>query len=100
MPRDSSRSAGSTPGVDDDPDDPVIVTGAAARPAAIRSPLPRKRRTGWSVDEDRRRVTALFWSNINPYGTFRLELDKQFDLGLTVSVLRPRSAGAAAAAAR
>ena len=22
-------------------------------------------------DEDRRELTALFWSNINPYGTFR-----------------------------
>lgn len=25
------------------------------------------------ADEDRRGLTALFWSNINPYGTFRLE---------------------------
>jgi hypothetical protein len=31
-------------------------------------------------DEDRRGLTALFWSNINPYGTFRLEMDKRLDL--------------------
>jgi hypothetical protein len=30
-------------------------------------------------DEDRRGLTALFWSNINPYGTFRLEMDKRLD---------------------
>lgn len=26
------------------------------------------------TDEDRRGLTALFWSNINPYGTFRLDM--------------------------
>ncbi|MFJ7496817.1 hypothetical protein ACIQZB_37840 [Streptomyces sp. NPDC097727] len=26
-----------------------------------------------------RGLTALFWSNINPYGTFRLEMDKRLD---------------------
>lgn len=31
-------------------------------------------------DEDRRGLTAIFWSNINPYGTFRLEMDKRLDL--------------------
>ncbi|MFD8252936.1 hypothetical protein [Streptomyces werraensis] len=25
-------------------------------------------------------LTALFWSNINPYGTFRLDMDKRLDL--------------------
>lgn len=44
-------------------------------------------------DEDRRGLTALFWSNIKPYGTFRLEMDKRLDLGLTTAVPRPRSAG-------
>ncbi|MFE2749529.1 Tn3 family transposase [Streptomyces scopuliridis] len=33
-------------------------------------------------DEDRRGLTALFWSNINPYGTFRLEIDKRLDFAL------------------
>ncbi|MFD3307199.1 hypothetical protein [Streptomyces sp. NPDC058694] len=36
------------------------------------------------TDEDRRGLTALFWSNVNPYGTFRLDMDKRLDLGLAV----------------
>ncbi|MFE1327044.1 Tn3 family transposase [Streptomyces sp. NPDC058735] len=47
-------------------------------------------------DEDRRGLTALFWSNINPYGTFRLDMDKRLDLGRAVTVPRPRSGRAAA----
>lgn len=39
--------------------------------------------------EDRRGLTALFWLNINPYGTFRLDMDKRLDLRLSVS--RPRT---------
>ncbi|OEU97267.1 transposase [Streptomyces qinglanensis] len=50
------------------------------------------------TDEGRRGLTALFWSNVNPYGIFRLDMDKRLDLGLPVSVPRPRSAGAVAAA--
>ncbi|TYB62046.1 Tn3 family transposase [Microbispora tritici] len=46
------------------------------------------------TDEDRRGLTALFWSNVNPYGTFRLDMDKRLDLGLTVP--RPRTAADAA----
>ncbi|WP_410540489.1 Tn3 family transposase [Streptomyces sp. KL2] len=42
-------------------------------------------------DEDRRGLTALFWSNVNPYGTFRLDMDKRLDLGLTAAVPRPRT---------
>ncbi|QES17722.1 Tn3 family transposase [Streptomyces venezuelae] len=42
-------------------------------------------------DEDRRGLTALFWSNINPYGTFRLEMDKRLDLAPLLSVPRPRT---------
>ncbi|MCX4789800.1 MULTISPECIES: hypothetical protein [unclassified Streptomyces] len=37
------------------------------------------------TDEDRRGLTALFWSNVNPYGTFRLDMDKRLDLGLVAS---------------
>ncbi|MFI6663211.1 hypothetical protein ACIBL8_47970 [Streptomyces sp. NPDC050523] len=40
-------------------------------------------------DGDRRGLTALFWSNVNPCGTFRLDMDKRLDLGLTVP--RPRT---------
>ncbi|MGW4048142.1 hypothetical protein [Streptomyces sp. NPDC004721] len=42
-------------------------------------------------DEDRRGLTALFWSHINPYGTFRLDMDKRIDL-LPVPVPSPRRA--------
>ena len=45
-------------------------------------------------DGDRRGLTALFWSNVNPYGTFRLDMDKRLDLGLTVP--RPRTPADAA----
>nr|WP_286259772.1 Tn3 family transposase [Streptomyces graminofaciens] len=31
--------------------------------------------------EGRRGLTALFWSNINPYGTFRLGMDKRLISG-------------------
>ncbi|MGA5418046.1 Tn3 family transposase [Streptomyces pseudogriseolus] len=41
--------------------------------------------------EDRRGLTALFWSNINPYGTFRLDMDMRLDLGLSITVPRARS---------
>ncbi|WP_267894036.1 Tn3 family transposase [Streptomyces sp. TN58] len=38
------------------------------------------------TEEDRRGLTALFWSNVNPYGTFRLDMDKCLDLGSSVMV--------------
>ncbi|MFB9252433.1 Tn3 family transposase [Sphaerisporangium melleum] len=41
-------------------------------------------------DEDRRGLTALFWSNVNPYGTFRLDMDKRLDL-VSAAVPRPRT---------
>ncbi|GGN56904.1 hypothetical protein GCM10011579_018570 [Streptomyces albiflavescens] len=53
-------------------------------------------------DEDRRGLTALFWSNINPYGTFRLDTDSRLELPLAATVPRPRmpadAAGQTAAA--
>ncbi|MFE7112969.1 Tn3 family transposase [Streptomyces sp. NPDC057575] len=42
-------------------------------------------------DEDRRGTTALFWSNANPYGTFRLDMSKRLDLGPAAAVPRPRT---------
>lgn len=41
--------------------------------------------------EDRRGLTALFWSNVNPYGTFRLDMDKRLDLAPAAAVPRPRT---------
>lgn len=43
------------------------------------------------MDEDRRGLTALFWSNVNPYGTFRLDMDIRLDL-LPATVPGPRPA--------
>ncbi|GHF11829.1 hypothetical protein GCM10014715_79430 [Streptomyces spiralis] len=45
---------------------------------------------GWAkklTGEDRRGLTAFFWSNVNPYG---LDMDKRLDLGLAVPRPRPR----------
>ncbi|MEU4587040.1 Tn3 family transposase [Kitasatospora aureofaciens] len=42
-------------------------------------------------DEDRRGLTALFWSNVNPYGTFRLDMNKRLDLGSAGVVPGPRT---------
>lgn len=41
--------------------------------------------------EDRRGLTALFWSNVNPYGTFRLDTDKRLDLAVSAAAPRPRT---------
>jgi hypothetical protein len=41
-------------------------------------------------NEDRRGLTALFWSNVNPYGTFRLDMDKRLDVGISAGVPRQR----------
>ena len=30
--------------------------------------------------DDRRGLTPLFWSNVNPYGTFRLDMTRRLDL--------------------
>ncbi len=32
------------------------------------------------TEEDRRGLTALFWSNVDPYGTFRLDMRQRLDL--------------------
>ncbi|WMD05832.1 Tn3 family transposase [Streptomyces sp. FXY-T5] len=47
------------------------------------------------TDEDRRGLTALFWSNVNPYGTFRLDMDARLDLGPVAAVPRPRTSARA-----
>jgi hypothetical protein len=30
--------------------------------------------------EDRRALSALFWTHVNPYGRFLLDMDKRLDL--------------------
>jgi hypothetical protein len=32
------------------------------------------------TDADRRGLNALFWSNVNPYGRFQLDMDARLDL--------------------
>jgi TnpA family transposase len=49
------------------------------------------------TDEDRRGLTALFWSNINPYGTFRLDMDKRLKLPVSAALPSPRRAADEAA---
>jgi hypothetical protein len=36
---------------------------------------------------DRRALTPLFWSNVNPYGCFRLDMERQLDFGASSQVL-------------
>ncbi|MFE7393271.1 hypothetical protein [Streptomyces sp. NPDC057582] len=51
-------------------------------------------------EEDRRGLIALFWSNVNPYGTFRLDMDSRLDLELPLTVPRSRIPADAAARSR
>ncbi len=37
------------------------------------------------TDEDRRGLTALFWSNVRPYGSFELDMDRHLDFALAGS---------------
>lgn len=67
-----------------------VRPGARQHPAVAAGP----RRTGLGEEAVRRgpaRLTALFWSHINPYGIFRLDMDKRLDL-LPALVLGPRRA--------
>jgi hypothetical protein len=34
----------------------------------------------WLSEDDRRALTPLFWSNVNPYGRFRLEMERHLDI--------------------
>jgi hypothetical protein len=36
------------------------------------------------TEADLRGLTPLFWSNINPYGTFHLDMTHTLDLGIPV----------------
>ena len=40
---------------------------------------------GRLTDADMRGLTPLFWSNINPYGTFHLDMARRLDLGLPLA---------------
>ncbi len=53
----------------------------------LAEPAWAKKLTG----EDRRGLTALFWSNVDPYGTSRLDMDKRLDMGMAAGVPRTRA---------
>jgi len=40
---------------------------------------------GRLIDEDCRGLTALFWSNVRPYGLFELDMDRHLDFDLAAS---------------
>jgi Tn3 transposase DDE domain len=37
------------------------------------------------TDADLRGLTPLFWSNVNPYGTFHLDMDTRLELELVAA---------------
>lgn len=52
------------------------------------------------TDADRRALSPLFWTHVNPYGRFELDMDSRLDLGLTsgtVMVPGPRTSSGKAA---
>jgi TnpA family transposase len=44
------------------------------------------------TDADRRGLTPLFWGHINPYGTFRLDMDTRLELAADASASGPAAA--------
>lgn len=66
-------------------------------------------RRSWSIrsgrtrvtDADRRALAPLFWTHVNPYGRFELDMNSRLDLGLSLraTVPGPRTGQAQAAAA-
>lgn len=59
--------------------------GYGGTPRRICPRTSRTTGTKWAkklTEDDRRGLNALFWSKVNPYGTFRLDLDSRLDLDL------------------
>ena len=46
------------------------------------------------TDDDRRALSPLFWTHINPYGTFDLDMNTHLDLAAVGSALATRQARA------
>ncbi|MFE5092444.1 hypothetical protein ACFRCI_19210 [Streptomyces sp. NPDC056638] len=63
--------------------------GALTGPDTSSRSRPSRSGRRSSSDEDRRGLTALFRSNVNPYGTFRPDMNKRVDPGLVAP--RPRT---------
>lgn len=49
-------------------------------PAAPGGPARPGMGRGRLTEEDRRGLSPLFWSHVNPYGRFRLDMDARLDL--------------------
>ncbi len=54
----------------------------------LQSVLEDPRFAGLLDEVDRRALSPLFWSHINPYGRFRLDMDTRLDLGATATASR------------
>ncbi len=63
---------------------PAPAPVRARRPCCGSRSWPNRRGAKKLSDEDRRGLTTLFWSNINPYGTFRLDMNIRPDLSAVI----------------
>jgi hypothetical protein len=45
---------------------------------------------GKLTEADRRALSPLFWSHVNPYGRFELDMNSRLDLDLASTVPGPR----------
>ncbi|WP_222724111.1 Tn3 family transposase [Streptomyces sp. OR43] len=46
------------------------------------------------TDADRRALSPLFWTHVNPYGRFELDMNRRLDLDLTARIVpSPRAPG-------
>lgn len=54
---------------------------------------------GKLTDADRRALSPLFWTHVNPYGRFELDMDSRLDLVAVSAVPGPRSPQEAATSA-
>lgn len=55
----------------------------------LQSVLEDPRFAGMLDDADRRGLSPLFWSHINPYGRFRLDMDARLDLSANGAAPHP-----------
>ncbi|MCX4506709.1 transposase [Streptomyces anulatus] len=46
------------------------------------------------TDADRRALSPLFWTHVNPYGRFELDMNSRLDLDLTAPATVPGPRGA------
>lgn len=79
----------------DDPADHALG-GDLLRELLLQRLLDEPRWRESLTDIDRRALTPLFWSNVNPYGRFRLDMDRHLDLELAPTGLPggpPRAPG-------